>query len=1277
MLSRYRFRAGAFVGVSALLAAAYAQRSAQPKSVVMEGSTNAVEPSAERIASTADPRTSAPIARKEEEVADRTGAPETPLDAEARHSTRVARSHLRSVATTYGLETRDVDALEHRDTYVARDGGARVARFRQVVGGRAVLGREVAVIMNANDEVAGVTGRLASSTALRRAELAIGRAARSEEQAAKSVTVDGGRVVGDVRAVFFDRDGELVPSHQLIIESGKNAVSSVIVSAVDGATLRSQSLVHADSYDFRVYADSYGPPYDSPMGTSATPHPTGTPNGYAPTAASSQIVRQQNWPFSRNDAWLPPGATQLAGNSVFAYVDRAAPDGFDTADLAVPTTSANAFDYSYDPPLSPTASDTQSRAAATQLFFTTAFLHDWFYDAGFDEASGNAQASNFGRGGVQGDRLLAEAQDYDLANGSRAIIPPDGKTPKLSFGIYKGTNGRPDRDGAVDSTLVAHEWGHLLAERLVGDAIGLGNAQGQAISEGTADFVSLLVSVRPEDQTVAGNNNWQGVYAIGGYVASATDDNGHYYGLRRLPYSTDLTKDPLVFRHAGLNAALPTNAPIRASDPLTNASPHNAGEIWATALWECYATLLNAHPFQEAQDRMKRYLVAGLRAMPFEPTFNEAANAMVAAAAAADPADGARFTAGLTKRGFGASSLSAPRTSTDLVGITESYQIASVRLVSVTLDDSVSSCDNDGVLDVGETGLLRVTMENPGPTTIGAFTVTPNTVSGSAPLVFVDDTLLFFQALPPGTKATRSIRVGLGLTTGVGTAKLTLPVSTTVTPSNPTTQILVNYDETSSATTDTMSATSSNLVFERDGVLSKFKKTSDATGDFAHLDDGPSRGTYALLTPPMKVTSKLGVSFRMRHSFVVDGSSKPLDGAVVEISEDGIHFEDVTKAAANPEYGTGLAAGTTNPLGARPAWTGASTGFPSFVTRSLDLGNAYTGKTVVVRFRVGSAGINQSAYGLDIDDLAVTGIEGTPFTTRIAEPSNGLSCNRPPVADAGDDITVSQFAGDPELGVPSTVTLSAANSFDPDSANLTFAWTQLMGPTVTLSSTTSASTTFTVPNLTEDTMLVFRVAVSDGVDTSTDVVRVTVRHDNRAPKADAKGPASVESGQANVVLDGSTSTDPDNDPLTYTWTQTKGPSVALTTSGATTSFTAPVVTTETTLTFSLVVSDGIATSDTTVDVAVHAAKPDAGAPTDDAGVSPPADAGGTTTTPPPSGETGGNSGSTSDAGASIPDDASDAGGCAVSPPHRTPAGIGACAIALGVCLALRRRQRRS
>ena len=47
----------------------------------------------------------------------------------------------------------------------------------------------------------------------------------------------------------------------------------------------------------------------------------------------------------------------------------------------------------------------------TQLFYTSNMVHDLFYRYGFDEASGNFQQHNFGRGGRDGDAVIANAQD--------------------------------------------------------------------------------------------------------------------------------------------------------------------------------------------------------------------------------------------------------------------------------------------------------------------------------------------------------------------------------------------------------------------------------------------------------------------------------------------------------------------------------------------------------------------------------------------------------------------------------------------------------------------------------------------------------------------------------------------------------------------------------------------------------------------------------------------------------------------------------------------------
>jgi len=85
---------------------------------------------------------------------------------------------------------------------------------------------------------------------------------------------------------------------------------------------------------------------------------------------------------------------------------------------------------------------------------------------------------------------------------------------------------------------------------------------------------------------------------------------------------------------------------------------------------------------------------------------------------------------------------------------------------------------------------------------------------------------------------------------------------------------------------------------------------------------------------------------------------------------------------------------------------------------------------------------------------------------------------------------------------------------------------------------------------------------------------------NEAPNSIAGSSQTVTSG-ATVTLDGSQSNDPNGDSLGYSWTQTLGPSVTLADANAsTTTFSAPTVTSDTLLRFSLQVTDAGGLSDT-------------------------------------------------------------------------------------------------
>jgi choice-of-anchor B domain-containing protein len=89
--------------------------------------------------------------------------------------------------------------------------------------------------------------------------------------------------------------------------------------------------------------------------------------------------------------------------------------------------------------------------------------------------------------------------------------------------------------------------------------------------------------------------------------------------------------------------------------------------------------------------------------------------------------------------------------------------------------------------------------------------------------------------------------------------------------------------------------------------------------------------------------------------------------------------------------------------------------------------------------------------------------------------------------------------------------------------------------------------------------------------------------DNQAPSANAGTNQTVVSG-ANVLLNGSASSDPDGDSLSFTWRQLSGPSVTFSNAtAASTNFTAPSVSQRTNLEFELTVTDagGLSATDTT------------------------------------------------------------------------------------------------
>lgn len=134
---------------------------------------------------------------------------------------------------------------------------------------------------------------------------------------------------------------------------------------------------------------------------------------------------------------------------------------------------------------------------------------------------------------------------------------------------------------------------------------------------------------------------------------------------------------------------------------------------------------------------------------------------------------------------------------------------------------------------------------------------------------------------------------------------------------------------------------------------------------------------------------------------------------------------------------------------------------------------------------VGSIGLRETTLKRHVSIIALAaalagcgggGGDSSGSTTPVT------TTNTAPVANAGTDQSVTE----------STTVQLDGTATDADGDTLTITWSQTSGTSVTLSSTSDEDPNFTAPDVSSAETLVFQISVSDGTDTSTDSVSVTV-----------------------------------------------------------------------------------------------------------------------------------------------------------------------------------------
>ena len=187
------------------------------------------------------------------------------------------------------------------------------------------------------------------------------------------------------------------------------------------------------------------------------------------------------------------------------------------------------------------------------------------------------------------------------------------------------------------------------------------------------------------------------------------------------------------------------------------------------------------------------------------------------------------------------------------------------------------------------------------------------------------------------------------------------------------------------------------------------------------------------------------------------------------------------------------------------------------------------------------------------------------FTLTVTVPQNATGTDTVTITvTAGDNDAPEANAGSDQVVAEGDAVTLAGSGTDPENETLSYAWSQSDGsPTVALTDANTASATFTAP-----TQL-----VSSAV--HTDQVRITVTAGaNDAPTAVAGNDRPVTEGEA-VTLSGR-GTDPENETLSYAWSQSSGsPTVPLTNANtAAASFSAPTqLADDADLVFDLTVTD--------------------------------------------------------------------------------------------------------
>ena len=321
-------------------------------------------------------------------------------------------------------------------------------------------------------------------------------------------------------------------------------------------------------------------------------------------------------------------------------------------------------------------------AAIANLFAMHNVMHDYSYHLGFDERHWNAQQFNYGMGTLDHDATLGNA----AGRGDQRRLPDlrgprqreherrhrRGPRPQTNMFLWQPLAGSfyaPCVDGDYDMTVIGHEYGHAIENRMIAKGVGARQGfQAGAMGEAFGDFDAVEYLNEANDVARYGEKSpfVEGPYVTGNPIKGIRNYDMSWAMGGDFPQpGKDPYVNPLNFSDIGYDTPGP--------------EVHSDGEPWIAVQFDIRDLFLDRYPSQNAKVNLeclrgerpaeacpgnRRWIqdyYDAMVLMPRAPTMLDARNAMIAA-------DTARFGGAnvdllwlaFAERGFGQAAATPP-----------------------------------------------------------------------------------------------------------------------------------------------------------------------------------------------------------------------------------------------------------------------------------------------------------------------------------------------------------------------------------------------------------------------------------------------------------------------------------------------------------------------------------------------------------------------------------------------------------------------------------------